>query len=206
MTSSDPFDKDYFEDGIRKRKSLYENYRWMPEVSFPLANSVKRMYPGKSVLDYGCGKGYLVHALRLLNVTAYGYDISDYALENCKDEVTPYLFRWKAHVPQIDVVFAKDALEHNFHEEIDAELKWLAGLCKEACMIVPLGENGRYRIKDYNFDETHIIAENEEWWAKKFVKAGFSIKAFYHRLFSFKQNWLTHSDIGNGIYLLESHE
>ena len=201
MISADQFDQDYFEDGIRKRKSLYENFRWMPWLSLPIASTLKNMYPGNSFLDYGCGKGFLVYAFRLLSVTAWGYDISEYAIKNCKPEVKDFIFLDKAKVPGAGVVIVKDALEHNSYEQIDDELGWIASKCYKACFVVPFGENGRYRIQEYNFDITHIITEDEEWWAKKIIKAGFIIDEFGHTLKGFKENWYGHNPKGNGVYL-----
>ena len=39
------------------------------------------IHRGQKILDIGCAKGYLVKALRWLGRDAYGFDISDYALE-----------------------------------------------------------------------------------------------------------------------------
>lgn len=196
------FDEDYFEDGIRKHKSLYENFRWMPWISLPIANAIKKLYPNKSILDWGCGKGFIVHALRLLNVEAYGFDISEYALSHCKMDVAEFLFAEKSSIPDIDVIFIKDSLEHLPYEAIDNELSWMAQKCERACFIVPFGEDGRYRIREYGFDVTHIIKEDEEWWIKKFIKAGFIIEEFSYQMESIKENWYQHHPYGNGIFLL----
>ena len=32
------FDKNYYEDGISKGLSCYENYRWIPELTYPMAH------------------------------------------------------------------------------------------------------------------------------------------------------------------------
>ncbi len=32
----DFFDKNYFESGPQTNKSLYQNYRWIPELTIPL--------------------------------------------------------------------------------------------------------------------------------------------------------------------------
>ena len=60
------FDEKYFEDGVRSRVSAYENYRWMPERSIREASSIINNIPFNTVLDYGCAKGFMVYALRLL--------------------------------------------------------------------------------------------------------------------------------------------
>lgn len=202
MNSANQFDRDYFEDGIRTRKSLYKNFRWMPWISFPIANAIKQLYPGKCILDWGCGKGFTVHALRLMGVEAYGYDISEYALHNCKIEVELFLHINKFTVPNnIEVIFVKDALEHLNHDKVHDELSWMATKCKEACFIIPLGDNGEYRIPDYHFDITHIIAEDEEWWTRRIIEAGFVVDEFHHHLPGFKDNWQSHHPYGNGVFL-----
>jgi len=204
MTFADLFDEEYFEDGIRSGKSLYENFRWMPQKSFPIAATIKELYPEKRILDYGCAKGFVVYALRLLGMDAFGYDISSYAINNCKPEVKQFIYSNKQDLPMIDVIFGKDILEHLPYEHVDSELKWLNSICKEACFIIPFGSNGRYRIAEYGFDVTHVIAEDEEWWIKRFYKAGFVVDHFYYRVRGFKDNWISHDPYGNGIFLLSN--
>lgn len=50
--------------------------------------------PESSILDVGCGKGFLLYELtRLLpGCRVSGFDISRYAVENSKEEVRPFLF------------------------------------------------------------------------------------------------------------------
>ena len=76
------FTKDYYEDGIRKHISGYEEYKWMPTRSIPEALDIIDKFDFKTCVDYGCAKGFLVHALRILGCQAYGEDISEYAIEN----------------------------------------------------------------------------------------------------------------------------
>jgi len=199
-----PFDRDYFENGIRTHKSLYKNFRWIPQKSLPIASTLKDMYPNKRILDYGCAKGFVVYALRLIGVEAYGYDISSYALKNCKDEVVPFLFDSIEKVPEVDVVFVKDVLEHVPYSEILKELTIIHSLCSEACFVIPLGDDYEYRIPEYAFDTSHLIIQDEEWWIKKFYSAGFKVHNMYYFKEGFKDNWYEHNPYGNGIFLLES--
>ena len=196
------FDEEYYMDGVRKRKSLYEEFSWKPEVSFPIANTVKELYPNRRILDYGCAKGYITYALRLLNIEAYGFDTSSYALSDCKKEVKEYLYSKKEDLPFVDLIFIKDVLEHFEYETIDEELKWIQNNCKEAFIIVPLGKDEKYRIHEYSFDRTHIIIEDEEWWSKKFIDAGFVIDKFHHDLKGLKGDWIEHNPYGNGFFQL----
>lgn len=197
------FNEDYFKHGIKKNKSLYSNFRWMPEISLPIANTIKKLYPGRVILDYGCAMGYIVYALRLLGVEAYGYDISEYAIKNAHPSVRKRLYLDRTKIPDVDTILGKDVMEHIPYYYIDEELRWMAGHCREACFIIPLGDDGEYRIKEYGFDTSHLIKENEEWWILRFMRAGFSVKEFYHHLPGFKDNWQDHNTFGNAIFLLE---
>lgn len=49
--------------------------------------------PGDRILDIGCGKGYLLYEFTqsMPGVEVAGVDISEYAIENGKDEVKPFL-------------------------------------------------------------------------------------------------------------------
>lgn len=203
---AESFDKEYFEDGIRTGKSLYEKYRWLPEIAFSRACIIKRLYPNMRILDYGAAKGYIVYALRLMGVDAYGYDISKYAIKNCKPEIKNYMYINKYGIPDIDIVFGKDTLEHIPYELIKDELGWIFDKCSRACFLVPFGENGRYRIGEYSYDRTHIICENEEWWTLLFRQAGFIIADFTHYFPGFKDNWISHHPYGNGVFFLEKIE
>ena len=85
------FDKDYFTDGIAKGISCYENYRWIPELTYPMANSIftfLNLKRNSNVLEYGCANGFLVKCLKDFGVNAYGIDISNYAISNCPVDIS----------------------------------------------------------------------------------------------------------------------
>jgi len=93
LPNSEFYDAKYFEDGIASGKSCYVNYRWIPELTIPMAFWIVRalgIEPGARVLDYGCSKGYVVRALRLLGVDAWGVDVSQYAIRHCDADVRDY--------------------------------------------------------------------------------------------------------------------
>ena len=102
------FTKDYYEDGIRKHISGYEEYKWMPTRSIPEALDIIDKFDFKTCVDYGCAKGFLVHALRILGCQAYGEDISEYAIENCHPAVKNYVSAPNNKV--YDLLICKDVL------------------------------------------------------------------------------------------------
>src|SRR3990172_1271214 len=85
------YDEDYFERGVEKHISGYTDYKWKPEYVLPMANWLKQKFGDVSFIDYGCAKGFLVKALRMLSCDAYGYDISEYAIENSEKEVKAFV-------------------------------------------------------------------------------------------------------------------
>jgi len=199
----DRYGYDYFERGPQTYSSLYENYRWMPELTIPMACKLSKMYPNMSILDFGCAKGFLVHALNLVGVEAYGFDISKYAIKHAPEAASKFLYGPDTAdmMPDIDMIFAKDVFEHIGYLKISEILKTLAKLCTHALFIVPFGKNGRYRIKQYNMDPTHTIIENESWWSNQFTNAGFKIADFSYHIEGFKDNWKNYKN-GNGFFRL----
>jgi len=91
-TIAKQFGKDYW-DGDRKHGYGGYHYdgRWRG-----FAEDLVRAYniqPGDSVLDIGCGKGFLLYELSQVvpSLKVAGLDISAYAIENAKPEVKPFL-------------------------------------------------------------------------------------------------------------------
>ena len=200
------FDEKYFEDGVRHRVSAYENYRWMPERSIREASSIINNISFTTVLDFGCAKGFMVHALRLLGKEAHGVDVSEYAITNCHPKVKEYLTvvdtaedikgGW-------DLIIAKDVLEHIPKEEIPSVLAALRRRCKTIFVAVPLGDGTRYRIREYEMDITHVTKEPEEWWLTTLVDAGFKIKYFDYEFGHLKENWTVPHPYGNAFIVAE---
>ena len=122
---NDYFNEDYYERGAETGKSLYSHYRWMPELTIPMAHHIihttATMTMGRDkVLDFGCAKGYTVHALRLLGIKAFGVDVSEYAISQAPKEVSKFLGVIKPFEEigkctkgtGYDWVLCKDILEH----------------------------------------------------------------------------------------------
>lgn len=202
----DVFNEDYFEDGVRKRVSAYENYRWMPERTIREASSIINHIQFNTVLDYGCAKGFMVHALRLLGKDAYGVDISEYAIRNCHPSVKDYL-EVIDNVEYLgggwDLIIAKDVLEHIPKENIPRILSELRRRCDKIFIAVPLGDGNRYRIREYEMDITHVVREPEEWWLTTIVEAGFKIKYFDYEFGHLKENWTKPHPFGNAFIVAE---
>jgi len=77
------------------RNTGYGGYRydgrWRPIAEHMVDHYAIR--PGQSILDVGCGKGYLLYEFTQLvpGIKISGLDISHYALQHSKEEVRPFL-------------------------------------------------------------------------------------------------------------------
>lgn len=104
---SKQFGQEYW-DGDRKYGYGGYSYdgRWRP-----VAEKMAEHYglePSDRILDVGCGKGYLLYELlqAVPGIGVAGLDISQYAIENAKKEVKPYLRAGHArHLPYEDGAF-----------------------------------------------------------------------------------------------------
>jgi SAM-dependent methyltransferase len=213
------FNKDYFENGVAKKISCYENYRWIPELTYPMAYAITdklKLNFSDKVLEYGCAHGYLVKALNDFKINAYGVDISSYAISKASADIKKKLFtitkknfskklKKIAGNENFKYTIAKDVFEHIKPKDLLAVIRILSNFTKYLFVIVPLGDNGKYRIQSYGEDITHLIAENEEWWKNILEKNNrFKLINFGYRVSGIKDKWIGVHKKGNGFFLLKS--
>jgi len=201
------FNEDYYENGIKKGISGYEKYQWMPTRSIPEAISIIEKIEFESAIDFGCAKGFLVHALNLLGKDAIGVDISEYALNNCLPQVKDKLFSLNKQLSEMnlktDLLIAKDVLEHIPEENIDETLSEFYKVSDKCLLVIPLGDNDSFRIREYEIDKTHVTKKDEEWWINKIKKSGFKLKSFSYAFGHVKEKWTSTYKYGNGFFLIE---
>ena len=194
------FTKDYYEDGVRKHISGYEDYKWMPTRSIPEALDIQSNFEFKTCVDYGCAKGFLVNALRIVGCDAWGEDISEYAVENCHPNVRDYVSL--PNDKEYDLLICKDVLEHVEVEDIPSVLQKFKKKSKQFFFVIPLGDDDRFRIREYEVDITHVTKKDEEWWIKMFESQGMELVKFSYSLGSIKEKWIEPYPHGNGFFIL----
>lgn len=194
------YDADYFLRGKEKGVSLYENYRWMPELTIPMANAIVRhlrLKTGQQICDFGCARGYLVKALRHLHYTAFGMDASAWAVENADPDVSGFIIHGQAP-PACDWVIAKDVLEHVPDVVATVDHLMVAALIG-VFAVVPLSvvDDGTYQVLDYEKDVTHIHRLTLPTWVAMFMRPGWEVTASY-RVAGVKDNYSSW-ERGNGF-------
>jgi cyclopropane fatty-acyl-phospholipid synthase-like methyltransferase len=200
--SGEQYDADYFLRGKQTSKSLYENYRWLPELTKPMvAAMIAHLGIKKTdiILDFGCARGYTVRALQEFGYNAWGYDISQWALENADEKVKEYLVTNNSTMwcESFDWIITKDVLEHV--EDLCSEIDAILDMAKVGVFaIVPLSHDGkRYDVPEYEEDVTHIHRRPLQWWVGYFHRAGWSVEARY-LVTGIKENY-AHFPTGNGF-------
>ncbi len=201
------YDADYFERGKQSGKGWLENYHWMPRRSFREGLAYighlgldKRSY----VLDFGCAKGFIVKALRELEIKADGCDISSYALsfapKGCWNCTNPK--SWQEHSNMYTHIACKDVLEHLTVQQLHTTFQNLALVAPIMMCVIPMGDNGVYRIPEYHTEISHLVIENESWWKKLFEEVGWSVKKDTNHVPGLKDNWMQVPN-GNHVFVLE---
>ena len=207
-STKNSFNEDYFENGEELGLSGYSNYKWMPERTIPFCHTIAQYLDIKredSILDYGCAKGFMVKAFRLLGYQAYGVDISSYALTHCDHEVKSYLYMPIGDYSEgYDWIISKDVLEHVPYDEIDKVISSFSSV-ENVFIVVPLGRDEKYNVPEYEEDVTHHIREPASWWINKFDEHGYDIYKFSNQVKWMKDNWAQYEN-GNGFFTFKKRK
>ena len=173
------FEKDFW-DG--ERKYGYGGYKYIPGLLRPLAEKIIQNYKlsnSSKILEVGCGKGYLLFEIFqiLPEIKIFGFDISEYAINNSKEEIRKNLFVHKAESEypyddhSFDLVICINTL-HNL--EIDKLEKSLSeidrvGINKYLVVESYRNEKELFNLQCWALTAKAFFSKNEwEWLLKKF--------------------------------------
>lgn len=176
------WDFDYW-DGDRRIN--YGGYKYMPGRWEKVAKAMADHYdikPGDKILDVGCGKGFLLYDFTLVvpGVEVYGIDISQYAIDNSKEEVRDRLQVGSAtKLPwpdkHFDLVYSLNTL-HNLHcYDLDPALREIERVGKKNKYICV--ESYRNEVEKANLLYWQVTCEafnTPEEWAWWFKQTGYT--------------------------------
>jgi SAM-dependent methyltransferase len=162
------------------RRICYGGYRYMPGRWAPVAKAIIDQYgikAGDKILDIGCGKGFLLYEISLLvpGVEIFGIDISEYAIENAKEEIKGRLQIGNAiNLPfpdkYFDLVFSITTL-HNLHNyDLDKALREMERVGKKnkyLCVETYRNEVEKANLLYWQVTcEAFCTPEEWDWWFK----------------------------------------
>jgi len=214
LISPSVYNLDYFESGIVTGVSGYMNYSWMPELTLRMVYYMAKelpLEPDQTILDYGCAKGFIVKALRILDFEAYGVDLSDYAITQADGQVRDFcrlitggddenLFERR-----YDWMISKDVFEHIHEPELRTILERATMAVDKIFVVVPVAADdvcNEYIIPEYNRDATHVIAKSIDWWRELFQSSGWKVARMSTEFPGCKENWTSRWKDGNAFFIL----
>jgi len=175
------FDAMYF-DG--ERRFGYGGYHYHPKFFTEVVKDFIYYYalkPGQSILDVGCGKGFMLHdfkqAMPALEIA--GIDISDYALSKALPEVAPYLQKAccsKLPFPDhsFDLVISIATIHNLDLQGVRASLREISRVSKGHAFIKVNGYKNlkeREQLENWNLVAQTILRESE--WEELFAEVGY---------------------------------
>ena len=189
MMIAKQYGADYW-DGDRKYG--YGGYKYMPGRWATVAQKLIDLYglkAGSKVLDVGCGKGFLLYEMQLIEpgLEIHGFDISQYGLDHAHPELKANLFIHRAQDPypfgdnSFDLVISLGTL-HNLHIfELEIAVAEIERVGKQGYIML---ESFRNELEMFNLECWALTAESlmdvDEW---KWVYDRFGFKGDYEFIF-----------------------
>lgn len=174
------------------RRFGYGGYKYMPGRWAKVAQQLIDQYglrAGSKILDVGCGKGFLLYEIQLLEpgIEIYGFDISQYGLENTHPDLKADLFIHRAQDvfpfrdDFFDLVISLGTL-HNLHIfELEIAVSEIERVGKQGYIMV---ESFRNELEMFNLECWALTAESlmdvDEW---KWVYARFGFTGDYEFIY-----------------------
>ena len=172
MRIAKQYGKDYW-DG--NRRYGYGGYKYIAGRWKPVAEALIENYKlsnDSSVLDVGCGKGFLLYELIQLlpNLNITGFDVSEHGLANAKEEVKDSLFIHRAQDPypykdnEFDLVISLGCVHNLRIFELETALKEIERVGRQGYIMM---ESYRNELEQFNVQCWALTCESffdyEEW-------------------------------------------
>jgi ubiquinone/menaquinone biosynthesis C-methylase UbiE len=176
------FGRDFF-DGDRRHGYGGFNYHprfWQPVV--PTLRAHFGLGAGSSLLDVGCGKGFMLHDLAAMipGIRVTGIDISAYAIEHAIEDMKPHLQVADARqLPfaekSFDVVISINTIHNLAREDCGRALREIERVARSGAFVTVDAyrtEDERERMLAWNLTAQTIMQVDE--WKAFFAQHGYS--------------------------------
>lgn len=171
-----------------------ENYftnihKYTPDFQEGWAQEIINIFDGlnESVLDIGCGNGFLMKHLLAHGKNVVGIDISDYAVAHPMAGCEGRIFKGSVlDIPyedkSFDVAIAFSLLEHLPEKDAVQALKEIKRVSKKAFLLIAMLMYEGHKEQLEMEDPTHINIKPFNWWVVKFKEVGLKIVKYDNRM------------------------
>ncbi len=181
------FGQDFF-DGDRRHG--YGGFNYLPRFWQPVIPTLREYWQlsaGSSVLDVGCGKGFMLHDLAELipGITVKGIDISQYAIENAIEDMKPHVQVANAtRLPfpdnSFDVVISINTVHNLEREECGKALREIERVSRGSSFItVDAYRNDEEKERMYAWNLTAKTIMSVDEWISFFKEVGYTGDYFW---------------------------
>lgn len=171
------FEREYFEDGTIG----YREYRDFC-THYSMARFIMKQKP-ESVLDVGCGRGYVVRVLENEGIKAVGMDVSNHCWHTRATDsfilhdvtntpwpsVTPSVSNLTGNIldKQFDLCFSSNLLEHIPEDKIDTVIQEMVRVSKRGLHAIHYTDPPYQEVYP-DIDVSHVTMHPKQWWVDKF--------------------------------------
>jgi len=175
-------------------QKLYEiGYQNEKNIGLEYINQLVERYEFSSILDVGCAQGKVVEAYRKKGKDAYGIDVAQGAVTDCKRKGLNCKVSSVLDIPYLDnrfdAVVTTDVLEHLKEEDVDKAISEIIRVTKK-----------------YIFVKVAKTIEKETKWLQK-VKEKYSqyqdIENLHLTVYSNRRTWIEKFDSHSNVKFLK---
>ena len=182
MDVAKKFSKDFF-DG--ERKYGYGGHKYIPGWWSKFTQKIITNYNlvnNSNILDIGCGKGFLLHDLKIANplFQLSGFDISKYAIKNAKKEIKKNVFCYDIKnnlnfykKNSFDLVLSINTLHNLEIFELKKALKEIVRISKRQYIVVESYRNSRELFNLQCWNKTGLSFFSKKEWIWLFKEYGY---------------------------------
>jgi ubiquinone/menaquinone biosynthesis C-methylase UbiE len=165
-------------------QKLYEiGYQNEDNIGLDHVKQIVLGYKFNSILDIGCAQGKAVEAYRKVGKDAYGIDVAQGAIADCKKKGLNCKVASVLNIPypenRFDAVITTDVLEHLKEEDVDQAIKEIIRVAKKYIFVrvaksLEKRKDWVEKIKDKHkeykdLENLHLTVYPRKYWGEKFI-------------------------------------